>query len=248
MKKFYVYAWYNIDTNEIFYIGKGCGNRYKNLNKRNKKFLEYYNSHNTTSKIILNNLLEEEAFQKEQELTDFYRSQNQPLCNLIDGGYGGYSKVWIDEMREYMSEHNPMKNEKQKQRMRDKNPMKNIETAQKVAEKNKRAVIINGQYYNGIVDAAKALNVWENTITNWCKRGYDTNGRPCQYADETQKAYQFKKTCSKEIMIDDKIFPSLKAGCEYLGVKDASPLCKALKAGRSYKGHMCKYVNQQPSQ
>lgn len=28
-KKFYVYEWYNIDTNEVFYVGKGCGNRYK---------------------------------------------------------------------------------------------------------------------------------------------------------------------------------------------------------------------------
>lgn len=30
-------------------------------------------------------------------------------------------------------------------------------------------------------------------------------------------------------------------------VKDTSPLCKALKAGKKYKGHDCCYANQQPS-
>ena len=34
-KKFYVYEWYNIDTNEVFYVGKGCGNRYKTTSRRN---------------------------------------------------------------------------------------------------------------------------------------------------------------------------------------------------------------------
>ena len=26
--KYYIYAWYYVKTNEIFYIGKGCNNRY----------------------------------------------------------------------------------------------------------------------------------------------------------------------------------------------------------------------------
>jgi hypothetical protein len=48
-------------------------------------------------------------------------------------------------------------------------------------------------------------------------------------------------------MIDDKIFPSLRAAGEFLGIKDTSPLCKALKNNKPYKGHICKYANQQPS-
>lgn len=43
-KRFYVYKWFNIETNEVFYIGKGCNNRYKDVSKRNKLFLEYYNN------------------------------------------------------------------------------------------------------------------------------------------------------------------------------------------------------------
>ena len=40
-KEFYVYEWYNTVTNEVFYVGKGTKNRYKNITKRNKYFLDY---------------------------------------------------------------------------------------------------------------------------------------------------------------------------------------------------------------
>ena len=32
---FYVYEWFNIDTNEVFYVGKGRGKRYKEVKRRN---------------------------------------------------------------------------------------------------------------------------------------------------------------------------------------------------------------------
>ena len=230
--KFYVYKWFNLDTGEVFYIGKGCRNRYKATSKRNKYFLEYIKTHNTKSEIILDNLTEKEAFEKEKVLTDYYRSLGQCSCCLMDGGFGGYSSVWTDTAKQYKSEFNPMKN---------------ATVAQKVAEKNKRPVIINNIYYNGTVDAAKALNVWTNTVLNWCKRGYDTDGNPCRYADEEQKAYIKHKTCSKAVLIDGQEFPSLRAAADFLGVKDTSPLCRALKLNKPYHGHICQYANQQPS-
>lgn len=42
---FYVYAWYNKETKEIFYVGKGSRNRYKQIRKRNRLFTEYINTH-----------------------------------------------------------------------------------------------------------------------------------------------------------------------------------------------------------
>ena len=29
MNEYYVYEWFIVDTNEVFYVGKGKGNRYK---------------------------------------------------------------------------------------------------------------------------------------------------------------------------------------------------------------------------
>ena len=37
--KFYIYAWFYKDTNEVFYIGKGCNNRWIDVvHHRNQYF------------------------------------------------------------------------------------------------------------------------------------------------------------------------------------------------------------------
>ena len=80
-KYFYVYKWFNTETNEVFYIGKGCNNRYKEVSKRNKDFLEYYNNNPCQSEIIEYFKTEEEAFKKEHELIQQYRSKGQAQTN-----------------------------------------------------------------------------------------------------------------------------------------------------------------------
>ena len=40
---FYVYEWYIVETGEIFYVGKGCKNRYKSTCHRNRLFDEFMN-------------------------------------------------------------------------------------------------------------------------------------------------------------------------------------------------------------
>nr|DAK58431.1 MAG TPA: hypothetical protein [Caudoviricetes sp.] len=39
----------------------------------------------------------------------------------------------------------------------------------------------------------------------------------------------------------------MRAAADFLNAKDTSPLCKALKNNKKYKGHECYYANQQPS-
>lgn len=36
VQMYYVYEWYNVDTGEILYVGKGKGYRYKVTHGRNK--------------------------------------------------------------------------------------------------------------------------------------------------------------------------------------------------------------------
>jgi hypothetical protein len=131
-KKFYVYEWFNIETNEVFYVGKGCGNRYKSLKSRNQDFLDYIDNHPTNVRIVKYFDSEDDAYTYEKDLTQSYREKNQCSCCLMDGGYGGYSKVWTPEMKEYQSKYNPMKRLEQRERMSVNNPMKNPEIAKKV--------------------------------------------------------------------------------------------------------------------
>lgn len=246
--KFYVYEWYNLDNNEVFYVGKGTGRRYKNISDRNVLFKEYYNTHKCTSRIIKYFDNEKDAFDFEATLIDFYQTRGEAKCCIATGGYGGFSITWGPKERAYWSKNNPMKSPEQRQRMRINNPMNNPQIVQKVSATHKRSVIINYQQFDGIIDAAKYFNVATNTVLNWCKRGYDTNGNPCHYANEPQKEYCQKTTCSKAVLLDGIYFPSVRAACDSIHVKDTSPMVRALKQHKKYKGHICEYANQQPSQ
>ena len=244
---FYVYEWYNIDTNEIFYVGKGCKRRYKIVAGRNEDFLHYHATHNVDVRIVKEFEKEEDAFKYEEELLDLYWKQNQPLCNRKQGGNGGVAGIWTDEMRQKMSEENPMKAEEQRIRMSIYNPMKDPKVAQEISKQRSTPVIIDGTQYNSAREASVALNVHIETVRRWCKRGYNTDGNPCRYANQEQPDFQIKTTCSKSVIVDGQIFPSVRAAADFIGVKDSSPLVRALKANKTYKGHIVAYANQQPS-
>ena len=243
---FYVYEWYNVNTEEIFYVGKGCGNRYKQVSKRNQKFKDYYENNECAVRIIKYFPTEEEAFEYEHLRIIELKAQNQCFCNIDDGGKGGLSFIWTDDMRTYKSQYNPMKEDEQRQRMSKYNPMYNPEIVQKVVQKTSKTVCYLGQEYT-CKELADKTGYQITTIWKWCQRGYDTNGNPCHYKGE-EKHTTKKTTCSKGVLIDGQYFSSLRAAADFLGVKDTSPLCKALKANKNYKGHKCEYANQQPSQ
>jgi len=68
---YYVYAWYYKNTGEIFYIGKGKNDRYKDRkNHRNIYFINILNKHgdNVDVKILENNLIEKDALLREKLL------------------------------------------------------------------------------------------------------------------------------------------------------------------------------------
>lgn len=244
---FYVYEWYNKDTGEIFYVGKGCGKRYLQTTKRNKYFTEYIKIHDCAVRIVKQFDDENDAFEYEHDRICELKKSHQCKCNLDNGGNGGLKFIWTDEMRKYKSIHNPMKNGIQRKRMSQYNPMKNKNISEKVNSKKKRKVIVKGIYFDSVKSAAQHFNRYPTQITLWCKRGYDTEGEPCRYADEPQKNISNRKiTCSKKVIIDGKTFNSVKEGAEYIGVWSET-LIRAIKQNRPCKGHICEYDNQQPS-
>lgn len=96
---FYVYEWYNVNTNIVFYVGKGCGNRYKQVSKRNQLFKEYYENNECAVRIIKYFENEQEAFDYEKERIVELKTINQSFCNLDNGGTDGVNFVWTKEMR-----------------------------------------------------------------------------------------------------------------------------------------------------
>lgn len=105
-KRYYVYRWFNIDTNETFYIGKGTKGRLNVVAGRSKAFIKYYNEHHCASEIIKNNMSEDEAYKMEKQLITECKSN--VLCNLDEGG----RKLGI-----FIEEDNPMYGISPKMRM-----------------------------------------------------------------------------------------------------------------------------------
>lgn len=102
--KYYVYEWYNLKTNEVFYVGKGNGDRYKVTNKRSNRFKEYLNNNSCDVRKVFINLSELEAFSKETELISYYKTNtNFNLVNYTQGGDGGHGDETTEEFRQKMS-------------------------------------------------------------------------------------------------------------------------------------------------
>lgn len=118
MSNYYVYLYWRLDTNEIFYVGKGHDDRWKTLRKRNDHFNNIINKCPIAVEIIKDNLTEEQAFYWEEEIIETLvfkygysidiknnRSNKKPphLANQTWGGEGTSGRTMSKESKEKMS-------------------------------------------------------------------------------------------------------------------------------------------------
>ena len=139
-KKYYVYEWFNVVTGEVFYVGKGIRNRYCQLSDRNQHFRDYFNTHECESRIVYENLTEQEAYEKEKELIKYYReTSNFRLTNVTDGGEGnpfksGELNPKFGKGEEIKGEKNPFYGQKHTKRI------KKILSQKEHSEKTKKII------------------------------------------------------------------------------------------------------------
>ncbi len=86
-KKFYVYKHVRLDTREVFYIGKGHGNRASHT-KRNKYWMRIVGKTPYKISIIRDHLHEEDAFKLEKFFIAKYKNKGQCKANFTQGGEG----------------------------------------------------------------------------------------------------------------------------------------------------------------
>ena len=183
---FYVYEWFIKDTNEIIYVGKGCGNRYK-VRKHNKFFNEMIRRYDCESRIIKEFEKEEDAFSYEYIRVRELKEIGQCVCNIYEGGRGGTQSWWTDELRKQYSQKNIMKSENQRERMKTQNPMSDPQIAEKANGQKRRKVTIGNTTYNSMTDAKEKLGISYSNILTWSKKGKTPSGEICII--EPQKQY-----------------------------------------------------------
>ena len=164
---FYVYEYYIISTNEVFYVGKGRGNRYKNIWDRTDSFKKIIEEHKNDYNVRIVKYFENEddAFSFENKLITFYKDEkNISLCNKDYGGLGGVSGVWTAEKRKYQSIHNPMKANEQRERMRLNNPSFKKETWINKAIRNNTIIYFYDKEYYTVKDFSNTWGISTNTF------------------------------------------------------------------------------------
>jgi hypothetical protein len=136
----YLYRHIRLDKNEPFYIGIGKSdsdfNRAHSKNSRNAYWYNIINLSEYRVEIMLQDITWEEACQKEIEFINLYKKNTQKgsLCNIADGGEGGYLSEEINEKRrQSLMGHKLTEETKEKIRLKAKGRKASRETKLKMS-------------------------------------------------------------------------------------------------------------------
>lgn len=182
-KLFYIYIHTIIETNEIFYIGKGSNKRAWNTHTRNEFWKRITNKYPYKIDIVFQSYSENDVYKKEIELINLHR----PKANLVSGGKGGRTGMKLsDEIKNKISK-------KLKGKISNRLGSKLSEdTKRKIGEKSKGRIskqrikvmcLDNGLLFNSLTEAAKWCNGYEYHISSCCKN---------KYGFKTHKGYRWK--------------------------------------------------------
>ena len=113
-----------------------------------------------------------------------------------------------------------------------------------------KSVTYNGNHYESTLDLASALNIKKSTAYKWCQNGFDDNGNPCRYNNDTRdlvyKKYINGEQLKKPIIVNGIYYPSKTDAERALNIKGGG-LTPYINGTRKNKKYICEYVNQQPS-
>ena len=86
---FYVYEHIRLDTNAVFYVGKGCNDRMRSKDKRNKHWHAVVDKAGFTGRVVVEFDDEELILLAEEERIDQLKRMGLSLVNKTSGGDGG---------------------------------------------------------------------------------------------------------------------------------------------------------------
>lgn len=145
--KYYVYFHIKETTGEVFYVGKGMGNRAYSKNKRNNFWTNIVNKYGYDVIIIKDNLTNEESFKLEEYWVNRIGRRDLglgPLVNLKDGGIGPNN--FSDETKKKISDS--LKGRKQPTEVVEQRAKSNTGKKRTQAHKDKMSAMFKGRTHS----------------------------------------------------------------------------------------------------
>jgi hypothetical protein len=175
----YLYRHIRLDLDQPFYIGVGLSNdtlyrRAYNSKNRNNYWKNIVNKTNYEVEIILEDLTNEEAFKKEIEFIKIYgkKSNGGILCNIADGGNGGFLGKDVNILRSIaLKGHKLSVETKDKIRKKAKGRKASAETKIKMSKTHKDKKtghwLKSVGHYNGRAKKVYQFDISNNFIKEW---------------------------------------------------------------------------------
>ena len=196
-RDFYTYIHMKETTGEIFYVGKGQGNRFKTTKSRSEYWKRTAKKYGVIVDIVAHGISEHEALLLEKKLIKIYGRKNLGtgnLVNLTDGGEGYSGYICTDETRRKLSEAGKGRKhtEEHKQYMSEvmtgrlvsedtKNKLRNYRLGKKLTEEqriklrdsNSRSrkvmCIETGEIFKSASEAARCVGTDPSSICKACR-------------------------------------------------------------------------------
>lgn len=187
------------------------------ISSRNKAFTEYYNNHNCESRIIEDNIIDEDyAYEREIYYIDYYKSKGECFTNFTSGGEhpptlcgednGMYGRKHSEETRNKISEIH----KRNKKFVGEKNSQYGISLTERMdaetysgwLEKHREAMIgsKNPQYgvspYERI--PKEKIKKWKENLSKSCKDELNGNSKKIKmYNDNFSMDFTMIKRCAE---------------------------------------------------
>jgi hypothetical protein len=215
MKNFYVYIHRKATNGEVFYVGKGVGDRSSSRNNRNVHWQRIVAKHGYTIELVLDGLQEWYALELEKDLISLHGRTSDStgiLVNMTDGGDGISGYAHTDHARTQISKKN-------KGRVRSEEFCKNLSVFKK-GNTNMLGKKLSTEARQKIVESNKIRRV----------------------SDETK--LKMSKSKSKQVIRSDGVmYPSTVSASRMTGVPQSS-ISRCCSGKKDFAGgYSWSYVN-----
>lgn len=169
---YYTYAHIRLDTNAIFYIGKGAGKRLNRKDNRNKYWKHIVEKHGFKAIKLADWNNEIDAFNHEKALITYLKNKNIKLVNVTNGGdgnniSGGFTFKGRKQTKEAI----------EKTMAFVRGIPKSKESKLKNAEAHKQAIKINNIVYDSWKKASDILGIPMGSLNHILKGLHSKNGK-----------------------------------------------------------------------